>query len=115
MLWLWALIMVQGVIAVGVVIILLKKLNRELTAVALEKLQAMAGDQIPARVVIKSAATVDPHMQGRVQSLLRAKSPQVQVVFNVEPALKGGMVIELAGNRIDCSLSGRLQNFFSTV
>ena len=108
--WLLVLIVFQCAIAAGVVFFLKRRLDRELMEGALEKLYSV----VPAsgQVIVKCAGPLSPEVQSRIQSMVRRKSTEVKVIVQEDPALKGGLVIEIPGQVIDFSLANRLKNFW---
>lgn len=111
MMWIIVLIVLQCAIAAGVVIFLKRRLEGELVEAALEKLYSV----VPAsgQVMVRSAAPLDAQVQSRIRSLARRKSSDVNVVFQEDPDLKGGLVIEAGGQVLDFSVANRMKHFWS--
>ena len=104
--------LVQILIAVGVIFVLKHKLNRELTEAALEKLHAAAfGTSGP--IIVKSHRALSQETQNRMRSMVNRRSARAEVVFEQDRTLKGGIVIDLPGGSIDCSLAGCIKKLWS--
>ena len=111
--WIIILILVQTVIAGAVIFVLKRLLDRELIEAALEKAQAVALTPLPEAIVVTSAGTLNVQASQRFQSIFKRKAPDVNIVFEQDPALQGGVVIAWGREHLDFSIASRLKNFWS--
>ena len=103
---------VQVVIA-GVVIFILKRLlDKELVEAALEKLQGLSAGDIAGEIVLR-VNRPDFKVQGRFEDLVRRRFPAAQLIVQEDAGLKGGVVLIVAGQTLDFSITSRLKGFWS--
>lgn len=110
------IIILQALVAVAAVYVLKRLLEKDLVSVALEQV-GLLGPSDEARrvgrVVVLFAGNVPVAKRAVLAQLLKAKCPQAEVDFLEDPALMGGIVIEIAGKVMDYSLANRLKYLFS--
>ncbi|MEI7998228.1 MAG: hypothetical protein WCH62_01805 [Candidatus Omnitrophota bacterium] len=107
------LIIVQLVIA-GVVIFFLKNLlDRELEKVAIEKLASLKSTEAVDCVIVYYANSISFRAAEEIKSLTSRKFINGKIVFERLQTLKGGLIIKVANEILDFSLSSRLESFWS--
>src|SRR5690348_1946037 len=94
---------VQLVIAVTVILVLKKLLDRELVDAALEKLESYKPADGIKQVSVR-LAKANEMINHRLQSVCRKKFAQAQLQMEQDPAIKGGLIIELDGDVLDFSM-----------
>ena len=97
----------------GIIIFLLKKnLDRELICCALEHFAVL--QPFPSsEITIESYKPLVEPVKMQLKAIASRKFSQSTIDFQVNPSLKGGVVIRLSGTAIDCSLAGRLKNLWA--
>ena len=103
-------LLAQCFIAVIVIAVLKRLLERELIEAGFEQLQAALLPAETPQVTVRSALDLKPETRGRAQAVLKRKAADIKIIFTSDPALKGGIVFEWPGGNIDCSLADRLKN-----
>jgi len=106
-------IIILQVIAIVIVVYVLKRLlDRELLSTTLEQAlgfqpseEAWKTDKIS----VISAGKLPADFQAKLVAVFREKCPRAEVEFLENPALKGGVVVEIAGEVWDHSLTTRLK------
>ncbi|NTV28539.1 MAG: F0F1 ATP synthase subunit delta [Candidatus Omnitrophica bacterium] len=106
-------VLILQVLAAIVVGYVLKRLmDRELMLAALERVEMFApagvGDEAE-KVVIVSAGPMPAEQRARFVAILKDKLPHAEIEFLENADLRGGVVIEIAGEVLDFSLVTRLQ------
>jgi F0F1-type ATP synthase delta subunit len=109
-----AIILLQLIVAVVVLFVLKAVLERELWFLALERLEAFevpAGESVrEVNVLVGCALSGD--RESRLAGLLKAKFPDVQSSIIISREIGGGVVVQINGKVLDCSLTGRLQHLW---
>src|ERR1700733_8195173 len=99
----------QCVIAVIVIFVLKRLLDKELMRAALEKFESCKISSDIKEITILSASKVDDKLQSQFESIRKRKFAQTKLNFQENAGLKGGVVIALGDLLLDFSLSSRLQ------
>ncbi len=111
MIQLFLLMIVQLVIAVIVILVLKRLLDRELKKAALEKFQTLKinGEKT---ITIYYAGQLSAHVKEELLDVARNKYKESNLVFEQNQILKGGLVIVVDEQMLDFSVSNRLENFW---
>ena len=107
------LVLVQTAIAVAVVLVLKKLLNKELIESALEKFTSLKTSPDTTRLEIHYAAPLNPAFQERFKLLAQRKFTHVALVWQEDKSLKGGVVLIVGNETFDFSITNRLRHFWS--
>jgi len=107
------LLLVQCLLAIGVVFVLKKILDRELIEVALENLEACKTSPDVKEIIVRLPSAVSDEIKSHLESIRKRKFIQANLNIQEDRALKGGMVIAVGDVLLDFSLSSRLQHFWS--
>ncbi|MDR2414977.1 MAG: ATP synthase F1 subunit delta [Odoribacteraceae bacterium] len=63
-----------------------------------------------ARVKVTTAVTLSPEMAGKVEAFARGRSGQeLEFLYQVEPAIMGGIILEIGDRQYDASVSRKLK------
>jgi F0F1-type ATP synthase delta subunit len=105
----------QIIVALIVIFVLKKLLDRELIEAALEQLEVLRPkDDAPpfksAEVI--SHADLNSETQGRVKNILSRRFKGLAVNFSTDSGLKGGVKVVIGAAVVDCTLDDRLQKMF---
>jgi len=109
---LWVLLG-QIIFAVIVIVVLKKLLEKELIHAALEKFETSKVTEEIKVITITSASVINDELKGYFQTIQKRRMPQAVLNFELNPSLKGGVVITEGDVVLDFSLSNRLENFWS--
>ena len=113
MIVLFILLFVQCVIA-GIVIFVLKGfLDRELKKAAIEKLVSLKAAQDINQITVYYAHVMPSMIQEEIKNIAHQKFSKGNIVFEQLQALKGGLMIKIADEVLDFSLSSRLEHLWS--
>ena len=107
------LVIVQTAIAVIVVFVLKKLLDKELIESALEKFTSLKSSEDITRLEVRYASPLNPMVQQRLKSLAQRKFTKVNMTWQEDKSLKGGVVIVVGDETFDFSITNRLQHFWS--
>jgi F0F1-type ATP synthase delta subunit len=102
----------QVVVALIVIAVLKKLLDRELVESALEQLEVFKyqGDLSEIKkIFVISHKTMSPEIQTRFKSIAARRLKEVPIEFSTDIGFKGGVKVVIAQTQIDCTLSDRLQ------
>lgn len=112
--WVYLIIFVcvQLVIAAIVVVVLKGKLDKELIDAAIEQLVVLNGSDAQGSVRVVSSAVLQVSWRRHIEAAIKRKFPAVDVEFQEDVALKGGVVIKLPGQTLDFSLADRLKKIW---
>jgi len=98
----------------GVVIFVLKGLlDKELIRAAIEKFESCKISPDIKEIAIFSASTISDEFKYNLESIRKRKFADVNLKFQENTELKGGVVIALGEELLDFSLASRLENFWS--
>jgi F0F1-type ATP synthase delta subunit len=103
----------QCVIAVVVIFVLKKLLDKELMMAALERFESCKTSPEIKEIAVHSASTISDEFKSHFESIKQRKFAQANLNFQENADLKGGVVIAVGDLLLDFSLSSRLQNFWS--
>ena len=106
----------QVVLALVVIFVLKKLLDRELVESALEQFEVLKYDGDPS--VIKTIAVtarkpLGAEIQSRFKSIAARRFKGMSIDFSTDAELKGGVKVVIGKMQIDCSLNDRLERLFS--
>ena len=107
------IIVLQFVIALVVLYVLKRLLDRELQKAAIEKFMSLKKSDAVSSISVYYAGSLSLNIQQDLTALAKQKFGQAKVVFEQAQALKGGLVIQVAEEILDFSLTTRLENFWS--
>ncbi len=110
--WVITFVMVQLIIAVTVVLVLRKLLEKELIEAALERLEYFKPVQ-GGECIVRFASQLDVQVENRFKSWCSRKCAGSSLCFEQDGALKGGVMIIFGNETLDFSLANRLKNFWS--
>ena len=108
-------ILLQIVLAAVVITVLMRRLDRELILVALERAGNLrwSGASLPSDGIrVVSARKLPADLELRFRNILREKFPGMAVEFLVAPELRGGAVVQAGGAILDQSLATRWKHLF---
>lgn len=104
----------QLVIVIVILGVLLKILNRHLTESALRQFELFflkETDPKIQEIVVVTPGNISAQAKGRIEKAAFKKfSPNVSLVLQNDPQIKGGMIIKAGNFSIDCSLASRLKD-----
>ena len=104
----------QLVLFTIIIFVLLKILNRHLIELALHQLELLFAkevDQGVQKIVVTVVKTLPDASKKRIESAVYKKLGRtVPLVVEVNPQIKGGMIISINSLTIDCSLISRLKD-----
>ena len=104
----------QLVLFTIIIFVLLKILNRHLIELALHQLELLFAkevDQGVQKIVVTVVKTLSDASKKRIESAVYKKLGRtVPLVVEVNPQIKGGMIISINNLTIDCSLISRLKD-----
>lgn len=109
------IIVLQALVAVAAVYVLKRLLEKDLVRAALEQVGVFdPSDEArrAERIVVLFAGDVPTTNRAVLAQLLKEKCPRADIDFLEDPALMGGLVIEIAGKVMDYSLANRLKYLF---
>ena len=105
----------QFLIGLGIFIFLLKVLNDDLQELAMEKLKNFSfnklGNEMP-QVKVITCRPIKDGLKNRIEKEISGKKENLKIDFSESADVKGGIIIEIGTQIIDCSLSSRLKNFW---
>ncbi len=113
--WIITFVVVQLIMAVIVVLVLRKLLEKELIEAALEKLEYFKPAQGGGEFIIRVASHLDGRIEDRFKSWCGRRFAGSKISFEQDGALKGGVVIVAGGEVLDFSLANRLKNLWSWI
>ncbi len=113
MAFIWIVIVVQIVIVAVVVVVLKRLLDKELIDAALERMIHAGIPEGVSTVVVKSSGTLNDVVKARVGQALRSRSSTVEIIFQQDASIKGGLIVEMGTQVLDFSIANRLKNFWS--
>ena len=105
--------LVQCSIAVVVIFVLKRLLDKELRGAALEKFESCKASLDIKEITVLSASRLNEEFKSKLESIRKRKFVQAKLNFKENPDLKGGVAIALGDVLLDFSLISRLQNFWS--
>ena len=103
---------VQCVIAVVLFFAFRRLLHRELISAALEQLQSTEIVTNTREIVVTTAGGLNVEIKNQLEHLLHRKDPSLKIIFEEDPLLKGGIVLELPSKRMDFSVTNRLKSLW---
>jgi F0F1-type ATP synthase delta subunit len=106
-------IVLQIVIAGIVFSILWRLLDRELVAAAIEKLMSVKTSAEVKVVNVYHGNVLPVRIEEKLKILVKNKFTNSDVFFEQLKSLKGGLIIKVADEVLDFSISSRLENFWS--
>lgn len=106
-------VLIQAVVILIVVMVLKRKLNQELITAAFEKIQSMPASALTGAIHVRCAKTLSADNEQRLKTILKNKSAPQDAVIVVNPELKEGIVVDINGQVMDFSLTGRLKSIKS--
>ena len=106
----WAIFALQFLIACIIFAFLKKILDEDLIELAVEKLKNSQLNPALNEVVIISYKRMKDATKSRIEREIKLKRDKLSVRFSESKELKGGVVIQMGENIIDCSLLTRLKN-----
>ena len=105
----------QFLIGLGIFVFLLKVLNDDLQELAMEKLKNFSfnksGNDAP-QVKVITRSPIKNILKARIEKEILNKNEKIKIDFSESADVKGGVIIEIGSQTIDCSLSSRLKNFW---
>jgi hypothetical protein len=105
----------QIVLALIVIAVLKKLLDRELFESALEQFEVFKfqGDlSLVKKIMVVGHKEIGPDMRTRFKNIAARRFKDVSIDFSTDTTLKGGVKVLIAGAEIDCTLSDRLRRLF---
>ena len=111
----WIIFGLQILIGAGIFIFLMKVLNEDLQELALEKLKNCSLDKLGIEIQELKVITCRPIgnvLKDRIEKEIFHKKKNLKIIFSESVGVKGGVIIEIGAQVIDCSLSSRLKNFW---
>jgi len=107
------LFIVQLMVACAVIFILKRVLDRELEKSAIEKLASFKFSGKVDKIMIYYASALSLRTKEQITSLIKQRFTCGEIVFEQLRTLKGGLMIKIADEVFDFSLSSRLESFWS--
>ncbi len=107
------LILVQLAIAGTVIFVLKRLLDRELAKAAIEKLASLKAAEAVEHVIVYYASPLPSSVEAEIKVLANRKFTNGKIVFERLQSLRGGVIIKVADEILDFSLSSRLENLWS--
>ena len=107
------IVFLQLALGALIVFFLKKALNKELVDTTLERFEALVPDDNLAKIAeikLRFYSQLSESAQQRVKRTLERKFPQAKLILEKDRSIKGGLVLELGGVRVDGSLSDRLNH-----
>ena len=111
----WIIFGLQILIGAGIFFFLMKVLNEDLQELALEKLKNFSFDKPGIElqeVKVITCRPIENILKDRIEKEIFHKRKNLKITFNESTTVKGGVIIEIGPQVIDCSLSSRLKNFW---
>lgn len=108
-----AFIAVQLIIALAVLFVLKRLLERELERAAIEQLSAIKSVQGASGIKVYHGGALSAELRDRLMRTIKGRFASVHVDFEHVPSLKGGLMIKLADEVLDFSVSSRLEYLWS--
>jgi F0F1-type ATP synthase delta subunit len=105
----------QVVLALIVIAVLKKLLDRELVESALEQFEVFKyqGDLSRIKkIAVVGHKEIRPEIQTRFKNIAARRFKDIPIDFSTDMTLKGGVKVLMAEAQIDCTLSDRLQRLF---
>jgi len=103
----------QIVFAIIVIVVLKKLLEKELYLAAVEKFETCKVTEGTKEITIRSASVINDEFKSYFEIIQKRRMPQVSLNFEIDGALKGGVVIVIGDQVFDFSLANRLEHFWS--
>ena len=107
------LIFLQLTIALVIIFVLKRLLDRELEKAAIEKLMSLKANADVKVVNIYHAKPLTLNVEEEFKSLVKNKFVGSEIVFERISNLRGGLIIKAADEVLDFSVSSRLENLWS--
>ncbi len=105
------IVILQLLTALIVIFFLSRRLSKELIILALEKFEVLKIQQDLSQITevsVCSMASLDDNIAARIKVIAAKRFNGIPIRFMTEQGLKGGMVIMVGENVIDCSARNRL-------
>jgi F0F1-type ATP synthase delta subunit len=105
-------IILQAIAVVIVVYVLKRLLDKELRSTTLEQaigFQPSEEARRTEKISVIAAGQLSAEFRAQLAAAFREKCPRAEVEFLENPALRGGLVVEIAGEVWDHSLTTRLK------
>lgn len=109
-------LVLQILTALAVIFVLSRNLNKELIKFALEQFEVLKIKEDLAlikEIVVVSSGVLDDAVTARMKTIASQRFKGVVLNFSSNPALRGGMIIIVGEEVIDCSAKTRLNNLWS--
>jgi F0F1-type ATP synthase delta subunit len=109
------ILILQLIVAVAVIFVLKKLLDKELKQAALEHAIVFRPSEAALkveRITIVSAVKLALDYRAKLLAILKEKCPQASIDFLENAALRGGLVVEIGEEVWDHSLETRLKHLF---
>lgn len=103
----------QCFFAVMVFLVLKKLLDRELIKAALEQFESCEIAPHTKKITVYSASRISDEYRAVLESITKSKCGGVNLNFQENALLKGGLVIAIDQLLLDFSLQSRLKHFWS--
>lgn len=113
MMQLFLIIILQIVFALGVVIFLKSKLDKELQLAAIEMLYSLRSTDKVNKIIVYHTQGLSEELKNQIESFVMSKFPNVICMFELEEPLKGGLKLSIGEDVFDFSITNRLRNFWS--
>ncbi len=105
--------LIQCAIAIAVIFVLKRLLDKELMKAAFEKFESCKTSPDLAEITVLTASKVNEEFKLRLESVRKRKFPQATFNFQESAQIKGGVVIAMGEDFLDFSLSSRLKDLWS--
>jgi F0F1-type ATP synthase delta subunit len=105
----------QVVLALIVIVVLKKLLDRELVESALEQFEVLKYQEDPSQlktIAVVGHKALKDQIRSRFKSVAARKFKGVPVDFPTDAGLKGGVKVVVGRTVIDCTLNDRLEKMF---
>jgi F0F1-type ATP synthase delta subunit len=108
-------LVLQGLLALIVVVVLRRSLGKELTGVALEQFETLRLQEDSAQlkeIIVVSCAPLEDAVALRIKAIAAKRFNGTALKFSTDTTLKGGMKIMIGATVIDCSSKNRLDSLW---
>lgn len=109
------IIILQMIVVAVAVYVLMRLLDRDLVLIAIERARGFQPSEEAKKaekIVVIAAGKLSADWQAQLSSALKKKCFRAEIEFLENPTLRGGLVVEIAGEVWDYSLMNRLKHLF---